>query len=87
VKGPRAPGMLHCQVIGKIAETRKATPGVGLISPPPHHDMYSIEAGCAKCVELRTVGPHGVVCSSSYVYVIYIYNMYIICICSRTTHL
>ena len=32
------------EVIGKIAETRKATPGVGLISPPPHHDMYSIEA-------------------------------------------
>ena len=31
------------EVIGKIAETRKATPGVGLISPPPHHDMYSIE--------------------------------------------
>ena len=26
-----------------IAETRKGTPGVGLISPPPHHDIYSIE--------------------------------------------
>ncbi|MGW6694625.1 glutamate synthase large subunit [Rhodococcus sp. NPDC054953] len=26
-----------------IAETRHSTPGVGLISPPPHHDVYSIE--------------------------------------------
>ena len=26
-----------------IARTRHATPGVGLISPPPHHDIYSIE--------------------------------------------
>jgi glutamate synthase (NADH) len=26
-----------------IAKTRKSTPGVGLISPPPHHDIYSIE--------------------------------------------
>jgi glutamate synthase (NADPH) large chain len=27
----------------KIAKTRHSTPGVGLISPPPHHDIYSIE--------------------------------------------
>src|SRR5437868_15102710 len=26
-----------------IAKVRYATPGVGLISPPPHHDIYSIE--------------------------------------------
>ena len=26
-----------------VAETRHSTPGVGLISPPPHHDIYSIE--------------------------------------------
>ena len=26
-----------------IANTRYSTPGVGLISPPPHHDIYSIE--------------------------------------------
>src|SRR6201995_4106021 len=26
-----------------IAEVRHSTPGVGLISPPPHHDIYSIE--------------------------------------------
>ena len=35
---PQAP-----EVQGEIAVTRKSTPGVGLISPPPHHDMYSIE--------------------------------------------
>lgn len=26
-----------------VAKTRHSTPGVGLISPPPHHDIYSIE--------------------------------------------
>src|SRR5699024_11963878 len=26
-----------------IARTRHCTPGIGLISPPPHHDIYSIE--------------------------------------------
>ena len=26
-----------------VAEVRGSTPGVGLISPPPHHDIYSIE--------------------------------------------
>ena len=31
------------KVVGHIAETRHSTPGVGLISPPPHHDIYSIE--------------------------------------------
>lgn len=31
------------KVTKEIAGTRKSTPGVGLISPPPHHDIYSIE--------------------------------------------
>ncbi|KAJ6171590.1 hypothetical protein N7470_000657 [Penicillium chermesinum] len=31
------------KVVGSIARTRHSTPGVGLISPPPHHDIYSIE--------------------------------------------
>ena len=31
------------QVTKEIATTRKSTQGVGLISPPPHHDIYSIE--------------------------------------------
>ena len=34
-----------------IAKTRHSTPGVGLISPPPHHDIYSIEIGRASCRE------------------------------------
>jgi hypothetical protein len=33
----------HKQVTKYIAENRMTTPGVGLISPPPHHDIYSIE--------------------------------------------
>ncbi len=31
------------QVSKEIAKTRHSIPGVGLISPPPHHDIYSIE--------------------------------------------
>jgi len=31
------------KVLPLIAKTRGTTPGVGLISPPPHHDIYSIE--------------------------------------------
>lgn len=31
------------KVVGEIAKTRNSTAGVGLISPPPHHDIYSIE--------------------------------------------
>lgn len=31
------------KVFDRIAATRHSTPGVGLISPPPHHDIYSIE--------------------------------------------
>jgi glutamate synthase (NADPH/NADH) len=31
------------KVIGDIAVTINSTAGVGLISPPPHHDIYSIE--------------------------------------------
>ncbi|CAG8505587.1 4843_t:CDS:2, partial [Cetraspora pellucida] len=36
------PGEGH-KVSDAIGKTRKSTPGVGLISPPPHHDIYSIE--------------------------------------------
>ena len=31
------------KVYPRVAETRHATPGVSLVSPPPHHDIYSIE--------------------------------------------
>ena len=39
-EGGELPGT---KVQGDIAKTRMSTPGVGLISPPPHHDIYSIE--------------------------------------------
>jgi len=39
-EGGQLPGK---KVYPWIAKTRHATPGVGLISPPPHHDIYSIE--------------------------------------------
>ncbi|MBF7097060.1 glutamate synthase large subunit [Alkalibacter mobilis] len=39
-EGGQLPGR---KVYPSIAKTRHSTPGVGLISPPPHHDIYSIE--------------------------------------------
>jgi glutamate synthase (NADPH) large chain len=39
-EGGQLPGV---KVYPWIAKTRNSTPGVGLISPPPHHDIYSIE--------------------------------------------
>ena len=39
-EGGQLPG---AKVYPWIAKTRHSTPGVGLISPPPHHDIYSIE--------------------------------------------
>ncbi len=40
-----------------IAETRYATPGVGLISPPPHHDIYSIEDLAQLIHDLKNANP------------------------------
>jgi glutamate synthase (NADPH) large chain len=40
-----------------IAKTRHATPGVGLISPPPHHDIYSIEDLAQLVHDLKSVNP------------------------------
>jgi glutamate synthase domain-containing protein 2/glutamate synthase domain-containing protein 3 len=40
-----------------IARTRHATPGVGLISPPPHHDIYSIEDLAQLIYDLKSVNP------------------------------
>merc|ERR1712051_107445 len=39
-EGGELPGY---KVTKDIAKTRHSVPGVGLISPPPHHDIYSIE--------------------------------------------
>ena len=40
-----------------IARTRHSTPGVGLISPPPHHDIYSIEDLAQLIHDLRCANP------------------------------
>ncbi len=40
-----------------IAKTRHSTPGVGLISPPPHHDIYSIEDLAQLIYDLKNANP------------------------------
>ena len=40
-----------------IARTRHSTPGVGLISPPPHHDIYSIEDLAQLIFDLKNANP------------------------------
>lgn len=41
-----------------IAKTRHSTPGVGLISPPPHHDIYSIEDLAELIYDLKNANKH-----------------------------
>ena len=45
------------KVDAQIAAVRHSTPGVGLISPPPHHDIYSIEDLAQLIHDLRSVNP------------------------------
>src|SRR5258707_4118881 len=42
-----------------IAKVRNSTPGVGLISPPPHHDIYSIEDLAQLIFDLKNDNPTG----------------------------
>ncbi|AWV08842.1 glutamate synthase large subunit [Marilutibacter maris] len=44
-----------------IARLRHATPGIGLISPPPHHDIYSIEDLAQLIFDLKQVNPDALV--------------------------
>ena len=53
-EGGQLPG--H-KVDGRIAAVRHSTPGVGLISPPPHHDIYSIEDLSQLIHDLKNVNP------------------------------
>jgi glutamate synthase domain-containing protein 2/glutamate synthase domain-containing protein 1/glutamate synthase domain-containing protein 3 len=53
-EGGQLPG--H-KVSGIIARTRYTTPGVTLISPPPHHDIYSIEDLAQLIFDLKNVNP------------------------------
>jgi glutamate synthase domain-containing protein 2/glutamate synthase domain-containing protein 1/glutamate synthase domain-containing protein 3 len=54
-EGGQLPG--H-KVSEDIARVRYSTPGVGLISPPPHHDIYSIEDLAQLIHDLKNANPH-----------------------------
>ncbi|HUN90345.1 MAG TPA: glutamate synthase large subunit [Terriglobales bacterium] len=53
-EGGQLPG--H-KVDENIARVRRSTPGVGLVSPPPHHDIYSIEDLAQLIYDLKNVNP------------------------------
>ena len=53
-EGGQLPGFKVSDYIGKI---RHSTPGVGLISPPPHHDIYSIEDLSQLIYDLKNANP------------------------------
>ena len=53
-EGGELPGT---KVDGTIARIRYSTPGVGLISPPPHHDIYSIEDLAQLIYDLKNANP------------------------------
>src|SRR5947207_10492343 len=57
-EGGQLPG--H-KVDATIARVRHSTPGVGLISPPPHHDIYSIEDLAQLIYDLKNVNPDSLV--------------------------
>ena len=57
-EGGQLPGHKVDKVIGKV---RHSTPGVGLISPPPHHDIYSIEDLAQLIFDLKNVNPEALV--------------------------
>lgn len=58
-EGGQLPGF---KVTGLIAKLRHATPGVTLISPPPHHDIYSIEDLAQLIYDLKQINPDATVC-------------------------
>ena len=54
-EGGQLPGR---KVYPWIAKVRFSTPGVGLISPPPHHDIYSIEDLAQLIYDLKNANKH-----------------------------
>ncbi len=58
-EGGQLPGF---KVTGLIARLRHSTPGVTLISPPPHHDIYSIEDLAQLIYDLKQINPEATVC-------------------------
>ena len=57
-EGGQLPG--H-KVDARIAAVRHSTPGVGLISPPPHHDIYSIEDLAQLIFDLKNTNPQAAI--------------------------
>ena len=57
-EGGQLPGHKVDKIIAKV---RHSMPGVGLISPPPHHDIYSIEDLAQLIFDLKNVNPEGLV--------------------------
>jgi glutamate synthase (ferredoxin) len=53
-EGGQLPGK---KVYPEVAKVRHSTPGVGLISPPPHHDIYSIEDLKELIFDLKNANP------------------------------
>jgi glutamate synthase (NADPH/NADH) large chain len=58
-EGGQLPGI---KVNALIARLRHSTPGVTLISPPPHHDIYSIEDLAQLIYDLKQINPDAKVC-------------------------
>ncbi|WP_018631821.1 glutamate synthase large subunit [Neomegalonema perideroedes] len=58
-EGGQLPGFKVTEMIAKL---RHATPGVTLISPPPHHDIYSIEDLAQLIYDLKQINPDAKVC-------------------------
>ncbi|MEM9198349.1 MAG: glutamate synthase large subunit, partial [Pseudomonadota bacterium] len=58
-EGGQLPGF---KVTELIARLRHSTPGVTLISPPPHHDIYSIEDLAQLIYDLKQINPDAKVC-------------------------
>ncbi|MEC8622755.1 MAG: glutamate synthase large subunit, partial [Pseudomonadota bacterium] len=58
-EGGQLPGV---KVSSVIARLRHSTPGVTLISPPPHHDIYSIEDLSQLIYDLKQINPDAKVC-------------------------
>ncbi len=57
-EGGQLPGFKVNEV---IAKTRHSIPGISLISPPPHHDIYSIEDLAQLIFDLKNVNPHAAI--------------------------
>ncbi|MBV8867931.1 MAG: alpha-hydroxy-acid oxidizing protein, partial [Acetobacteraceae bacterium] len=58
-EGGQLPGLKVSALIGRL---RHSTPGVMLISPPPHHDIYSIEDLAQLIYDLKQINPEATVC-------------------------